>query len=123
MTLVSSRRRWDSEALATSSYDTYLAQPLSAATLVSAAVSVVLPWSIWPMVPTFTCGFERSNFSFAIALRPSLFGWRGPLHPAKLARSWGPSAPCRSLALLQSHRGETAPHQTWMAGGRSPRQI
>src|SRR5690348_6687472 len=24
---------------------------------------------MWPIVPTFTCGFERSNFSFAIALR------------------------------------------------------
>src|SRR6185503_11886775 len=67
--LVSSRRPCDSEALATSSYGTNLAQPLSAATLVNAAVSVVFPWSIWPIVPTFTCGFERSNFSFAIALR------------------------------------------------------
>ncbi len=29
-----------------------------------AAVRVVLPWSTWgPMVPTFTCGFGRSNFS------------------------------------------------------------
>src|SRR5436305_9176978 len=36
-------------------------------TLVMAAVSVVLPWSIWPIVPTFTCGLLRSNFSFAIA--------------------------------------------------------
>src|SRR5690606_2976560 len=71
---VSSRRPCDSDALATSSYGTNLAQPLSAATLVSAAVSVVLPWSIWPIVPTFTCGFERSNFSFAIALRPRLNG-------------------------------------------------
>src|SRR3712207_7371361 len=26
------------------------------------------PWSMWPIVPTFTCGFERSNFSFAICL-------------------------------------------------------
>src|SRR5215212_1960881 len=41
------------------------AQPLSDDTLVSAAVRVVLPWSIWPMVPTFTCGLLRSNFSFA----------------------------------------------------------
>ena len=52
------------------SYGTNLAQPLSAATLVSAAVRVVLPWSIWPMVPTFTCGFERSNFSLAMSLDP-----------------------------------------------------
>src|SRR6478672_9700722 len=31
-----------------------------------AAVSVVLPWSMWPIVPTLTCGLSRSNFSFAI---------------------------------------------------------
>jgi hypothetical protein len=31
------------------------------------AVRVVLPWSTWPMVPTFTCGFVRSNLFFAIA--------------------------------------------------------
>jgi hypothetical protein len=35
---------------------------------VIAAVSVVFPWSMCPIVPTFTCGFERSNFSFAITL-------------------------------------------------------
>src|SRR6266481_4093690 len=55
------------------------AHPLSAATLVSAAVSVVLPWSMCPMVPTFTCGFERSNFSFDMPaplryLSRSMFG-------------------------------------------------
>jgi len=31
---------------------------------VIAAVNVVFPWSTWPIVPTFTCGFVRSNFSF-----------------------------------------------------------
>src|SRR5665213_1603249 len=66
MTFDSSRRPCDSEAFATSSYDTYFAQPLSAATFVSAEVSVVLPWSMWPMVPTLTCGLLRSNFSLAI---------------------------------------------------------
>ena len=35
--------------------------------LVIAAVSDVLPWSTWPIVPTFTCGFVRSNFAFAIS--------------------------------------------------------
>src|SRR3954469_6066836 len=44
-----------------------LAQPLSAATFVSAAVRVVLPWSICPIVPTFTCGLLRSNFSLAMS--------------------------------------------------------
>jgi hypothetical protein len=33
-------------------------------TFVSAAVKVVLPWSTCPIVPTFTCGFVRSNFPF-----------------------------------------------------------
>src|SRR5215813_10673489 len=37
-------------------------------TLVIAAVNVVLPWSMCPIVPTFTCGFDRSNFSFAMFL-------------------------------------------------------
>jgi hypothetical protein len=27
---------------------------------------VVLPWSTWPMVPTFTCGLVRSNFALAM---------------------------------------------------------
>src|SRR3989338_6547033 len=31
-----------------------------------ALVKVVLPWSMWPMVPTFTCGFVRTKVSFAI---------------------------------------------------------
>ena len=42
-----------------------------------AAVSVVLPWSMWPIVPMLTCGLVRSNFFFAIAacsLAPTA-GW------------------------------------------------
>src|SRR5262249_29469962 len=35
-----------------------------------AAVKVVLPWSMWPMVPTLTCGLVRANTSFAM-LPPS----------------------------------------------------
>ncbi len=31
-----------------------------------AAVSDVLPWSTWPIVPTLQCGFVRANFSLAI---------------------------------------------------------
>ena len=45
-----------------------------------AAVSVVLPWSMWPIVPMLTCGLVRSNFFFAIAAAPSLLlraGWTG----------------------------------------------
>ena len=36
--------------------------------LVIAAVSVVLPWSTWPIVPTLTCGLVRSNFFLAICV-------------------------------------------------------
>src|ERR1700680_1508413 len=34
--------------------------------LMIAAVSVVLPWSTGPVVPMLTCGFDRSNFAFAM---------------------------------------------------------
>src|ERR1700687_2890142 len=68
--LVASRRPCEAEALATSSYGMNFDQPLSADTLVSAAVRVVLPWSMWPMVPTLTCGLLRSNFSLAMSYNP-----------------------------------------------------
>src|ERR1700745_1501273 len=38
---------------------------LSCRTLVIAAVSVVLPWSMCPMVPMLTCGLVRWNLAFA----------------------------------------------------------
>src|SRR5205807_9139618 len=41
-------------------------------TLVMAAVRVVLPWSMCPIVPTFTCGFVRSNFFLAISFQSRL---------------------------------------------------
>jgi hypothetical protein len=47
---------------------------LSAATFVKAAVKVVFPWSMCPIVPTFTCGLDRSNFSFAIEVRSVSLG-------------------------------------------------
>ena len=37
-----------------------------------APVSVVLPWSMWPIVPTLTCGFVRVNTSLAICVSFSL---------------------------------------------------
>src|SRR5262247_3118852 len=41
-----------------------------------AAVRVVFPWSMWPIVPMFRCGFVRSNFCFDMGLpRAPLFGW------------------------------------------------
>src|SRR5204863_10108566 len=41
----------------------------TASTIVIAAVNVVLPWSTCPIVPTFTCGFVRSYFCFAMFAR------------------------------------------------------
>src|SRR3954471_3394543 len=38
---------------------------LSCRTLVIAAVSVFLPWSMCPMVPMLTCGLVRSNLALA----------------------------------------------------------
>src|ERR1700753_579426 len=53
---------------------------LSCSTRVIAAVRVVLPWSMWPMVPMFTCGLVRSNLAFAtgILLRASTRYLRRP---------------------------------------------
>src|SRR6267142_5213152 len=57
----------------------YVASPLSAATFVSAAVSVVFPWSTCPIVPTFTWGFVRSNFALAMVSRSLSFHLRHDL--------------------------------------------
>src|SRR5580704_7718468 len=57
-------RAFSSGALSIWSYATKVPPFVSAITFVSAAVSVVLPWSTWPIVPTLTCGLLRSNFSF-----------------------------------------------------------
>src|SRR5689334_13835888 len=43
-----------------------------------AAVSDVLPWSTWPMVPMFTWGLDLSNFSLAMTSP----GGAGPQWPA-----------------------------------------
>jgi hypothetical protein len=42
---------------------------------VIAAVSVVFPWSTCPIVPTFTCGFVRSNFALPIVSSFSREDW------------------------------------------------
>ena len=41
-----------------------------ARTFVIAAVSDVFPWSTCPIVPTFTCGFDLSNFSLDMPSAP-----------------------------------------------------
>ena len=63
------RARGITIAIAHVEYETeqrHYAPPLSPNTFVIAAVNVVFPWSICPIVPTFTCGLLRSNFSFAM---------------------------------------------------------
>jgi hypothetical protein len=63
--------RWRSSgALSISSNDFAVPPDRFASTLVIAAVSVVFPWSMWPIVPTFRCGFVRSNFCFAMFFPP-----------------------------------------------------
>src|SRR5512133_2853848 len=61
------------------------ASPFDAQYLVIAAVSVVFPWSTCPMVPTFTCGLLRSNFSLPMISLSSL-------ETAALLRAGGGSA-------------------------------
>src|SRR6184192_4438446 len=57
----------------------------SARALVMAAVRVVLPWSMWPIVPTLLWGLERSNFCFA------MFSFPGGAPTPPPRRAWGPT--------------------------------
>ena len=66
MAIVIPRSR-SSGALSIVSNARYSASPFSARYLVIAAVRVVLPWSMWPIVPMLTCGLLRSNFFLATA--------------------------------------------------------
>ena len=60
-------RSFSSGALSMSSkLVAFVPVPASDSTFVMAAVSVVLPWSTWPMVPMLTCGLFRSNFALAM---------------------------------------------------------
>src|SRR4030095_10370420 len=64
MAMVMPRSR-SSGALSMVSKERYSAEPLRARYLLMAAVRLVLPWSMWPIVPMFTCGLLRSNFFLA----------------------------------------------------------
>src|SRR5512146_3043313 len=59
-------RAFSSGALSMLSYARYSAFPSIWLTFVIAAVSVVLPWSMCPIVPTFRCGLFLSYFCFAM---------------------------------------------------------
>src|SRR3989337_637985 len=65
-------RSRSSGALSISSNGVNSAMPFSACRFVMAAVRVVLPWSMWPIVPMFTWGFVRSNFFLPMILLPVL---------------------------------------------------
>src|SRR6266850_2412764 len=67
MAMVMPRSR-SSGALSIDSKARYSASPFRLRYLVIAAVRLVLPWSMWPIVPMFTCGLLRSNFFLAIAV-------------------------------------------------------
>src|SRR5574338_708919 len=66
------------------------APPFCASTFVIAAVSVVLPWSTCPIVPTFTCGFERSNFSLPMATLPAVARPASSLRRVPRRGDWSP---------------------------------
>jgi len=68
-------RSRSSGALSIWSYAMNDAKPFWASTFVIAAVSVVLPWSTCPIVPTFTWGLLRSNFSLAMCSLLPLVPW------------------------------------------------
>src|SRR3954471_20599697 len=64
MAMVMPRSR-SSGALSIESNARYSALPFSARYFEIAAVRLVLPWSMWPIVPMLTCGLVRSNFFLA----------------------------------------------------------
>src|SRR4249920_3067341 len=69
MAMVMPRSR-SSGALSIESKARYSDSPLRARYLVMAAVSDVLPWSMWPIVPMLTWGLLRSNFFLAMLAAP-----------------------------------------------------
>src|ERR687890_275339 len=108
MAIVIPRAR-SSGALSMESNERYSASPFIASTFVIAAVSVVFPWSTCPIVPTFTCGFVRSNFCFAILVSPSP-PWSGHLVLGKpcfsSAAKGPPERPLRYTDPLCSRLGQ-----------------
>src|SRR5207244_11334976 len=98
-------RAFSSGALSISSNGVYglSAGILSCSTLVIAAVSVVLPWSMCPMVPMLTCGLVRWNFAFATdisSLRSAPPQWVWSISLGSYACS------CAPLALLAARLGD-----------------
>src|SRR5882672_777223 len=72
-------RSRSSGALSIVSKARYSPPPFRWRYFVIAAVRLVLPWSMWPIVPILTCGLVRSNFFLAIVIAPWLLPLRGRL--------------------------------------------
>src|SRR3954453_9400003 len=88
MAMVMPRSR-SSGALSIESKARYSALPFSARYLLMAAVRLVLPWSMWPIVPILTWGLVRSNFFLAMWAAPGFL---------------------LDLGLLDEFRGQVARH-------------
>src|SRR4051794_19061319 len=83
---------------------------LSCSTLVIAAVKVVLPWSMCPMVPMLTCGLVRSNFAFATVVL--LWDLRTPFRGA-----FGLVGRCFSLVPVGHVLGGALGRAVWICAG------
>src|SRR5215475_2145518 len=94
-------RSRSSGALSIVSKARYSASPLRARYLVIAAVRLVLPWSMWPIVPMLTCGLVRSNFFLAIV-------WLRSPCPVAVGAEWLPLV--LDLALLDEFGGDRGGH-------------
>src|SRR5215470_63865 len=113
MAIVIPRAR-SSGALSIESNARNCASPLSASTDVMAAVSVVLPWSTCPIVPTFTCGLVLANLPFAIEVSDGrrVAGATRSGDPVATSQFWCPwrgsnarPLPYQGSALPLSHMG------------------
>src|SRR5215210_3131672 len=103
-------RARSSGALSMLSKDRNFASPFIASTLVIAAVSVVLPWSTCPIVPTFTCGLVLSNFPLAITISCSLSFLPDRLLAGHLGADYGLRDALRRLGVvLEFHRVRRPP--------------
>src|SRR5690349_21622006 len=89
----------------------------SAPIFVSAAVSVVLPWSTWPIVPTFTCGFLRSNFSLDMTQDLKTDFMDGMQRSGLLDHGFG-DAVGRFGVVIEFHREGRTPLRHRAQGGR-----
>ena len=94
-------------------------------TVVIAAVSVVLPWSTCPIVPTFTCGFVRSNLPFAISSSPDFDNPDNACEMVPMARIERATSPLpRECSTTEPHGHRHGPgHRDIQACGDQLRRL